>query len=190
MPNLDQFFTRVYRCPPLPILCPFAMALSFMLRPAQSACLVSQVHTATVPQARLMQSPWEGRCCARLRVNARLLHEYKRRNVRDTTDSDQRLSLVGYSYYEQKGFWVAVAARVTNLLALGFTAAFSGFLLLWVDWGALNADCLRQDACDILDVRRRPPTLLTRNGQRLADSDSVCALHNVHVLLVHIHDDA
>lgn len=57
MPNLDQFFTRVYRCPPPPILCPFAMALSFMLRPAQSARLVSRVHTATVPQARLMQSP-------------------------------------------------------------------------------------------------------------------------------------
>mmetsp|Transcript_4303 Transcript_4303/g.12400 ORF Transcript_4303/g.12400 Transcript_4303/m.12400 type:complete len:983 (-) Transcript_4303:227-3175(-) len=57
-----------------------------------------------------------------------------------------------YSYYEEKGFWVAVAARVSNLVALGFTAAFSGFLLLWVDWGALNADCLRQDSCDILDV--------------------------------------
>ncbi len=46
-----------------------------------------------------------------------------------------------------------VAARVLNLLALGFTAAFSGFLLLWVDWGALHAECLRQDTCDILEVR-------------------------------------
>lgn len=96
---------------------------------------------------------------------------------------------MGYSYYEQKGFWVAVAARVTNLLALGFTAAFSGFLLLWVDWGALNADCLRQDACDILDVRRRPSTLPRRICQRLADCDSVCAVRNLHVL-VHFHEDA
>lgn len=46
------------------------------------------------------------------------------------------------------------------MVALGFTAAFSGFLLLWVDWGALNADCLRQDSCDILDVRCQSPTWL------------------------------
>ena len=98
---------------------------------------------------------------------------------------------MGYSYYEQKGFWVAVAARVTNLLALGFTAAFSGFLLLWVDWGALNADCLRQDACDILDVRRRrPSTPLERICQRLADADSVLILRNVRVLVVVLLENA
>ena len=28
MPNLDQFFTRIYRCPAPLILCPFAIALS------------------------------------------------------------------------------------------------------------------------------------------------------------------
>jgi autophagy-related protein 9 len=47
-----------------------------------------------------------------------------------------------------------VTARVLNLLALGFTAAFSGFLLLWVDWGALRAKCIQQDTCDILEVGR------------------------------------
>lgn len=61
-------------------------------------------------------------------------------------------------YYQEKGFWVIVTARVLNLLALGFTAAFSGFLLLWVDWGALRADCIQQDTCDILEV---PPDVNT-----------------------------
>ena len=50
-----------------------------------------------------------------------------------------------------------ITARVLNLAALGFTAAFSGFLLLWVDWGALRSACLLDDTCDILDVRDRSP---------------------------------
>jgi Autophagy protein ATG9 len=62
-------------------------------------------------------------------------------------------------YYQEKGFWVIVTARVLNLLALGFTAAFSGFLLLWVNWGALRAECIQQDTCDILEVRSRQRTL-------------------------------
>lgn len=57
-----------------------------------------------------------------------------------------------YRYYQEKGFWVIVTARVLNLLALGFTAAFSGFLLLWVDWSALRAECIQQDTCDILEM--------------------------------------
>lgn len=61
-------------------------------------------------------------------------------------------------YYQEKGFWVIVTARVLNLLALGFTAAFSGFLLLWVDWGALRAECIQQDTCDILEVGSAPLT--------------------------------
>ena len=62
-------------------------------------------------------------------------------------------------YYQEKGFWVIVTARVLNLLALGFTAAFSGFLLLCVNWGALRAECIQQDTCDILEVRHRLCTL-------------------------------
>ena len=65
------------------------------------------------------------------------------------------LSLRTNRYYQEKGFWVIVTARVLSLLALGFTAGFSGFLLLWVDWGALHSECLQQDTCDILDVRFR-----------------------------------
>lgn len=55
-------------------------------------------------------------------------------------------------YWEEKGFWVIVVARVLNLLALGFTVVFSGFLLIWVNWSALTSECIRQDTCDIMDV--------------------------------------
>jgi len=34
----------------------------------------------------------------------------------------------------EKGFYCIITSRVVNLLTLGFTIFFSGFLLLYVDW--------------------------------------------------------
>ena len=53
-----------------------------------------------------------------------------------------------YSYYLEKGFWVILLSRVLNLLTLAFTILFSGFLLLFVNWGAIHA-CGRDDDCDV-----------------------------------------
>jgi hypothetical protein len=57
-------------------------------------------------------------------------------------------------YYEEKGFQVILVSRVLNLLALGFTVAFSAVLLLFVRWDALRARCILDDTCDISEVRR------------------------------------
>ena len=60
-----------------------------------------------------------------------------------------------YSYFKEKGFHCIVVGRVVNLLTLGFTIFFSGFLLLYVDWEALGGSCAEAshetgDPCDIL----------------------------------------
>lgn len=47
-----------------------------------------------------------------------------------------------YHYYCDKGFWCIVTQWIVELLTLGFTIAFSGFLLLFVNWqGLLHAEC-------------------------------------------------
>ncbi len=43
-----------------------------------------------------------------------------------------------------------------NLAALGFTVVLSGFLLIWVDWRALDSDCVKADTCDISEVNPDP----------------------------------
>lgn len=58
-------------------------------------------------------------------------------------------------YYEEKGFQVILVSRVLNLLALGFTVAFSAVLLLFVRWDALRATCILEDTCDISEVPSR-----------------------------------
>lgn len=58
-----------------------------------------------------------------------------------------------HRYYEEKGFQVILVSRVLNLLALGFTVAFSAVLLLFVRWDALRAECILKDTCDISEVR-------------------------------------
>lgn len=55
-------------------------------------------------------------------------------------------------YYEEKGFGVIVTARLLNVLALGFTIVFSGFLLLSVKWRALQSECVVAGTCDIAEV--------------------------------------
>ena len=59
-------------------------------------------------------------------------------------------------YWDERGFTTILIARVLNLLALGFTVVFSGFLLIWVDWGALTSDCVKADSCDISEVDTAP----------------------------------
>ena len=59
---------------------------------------------------------------------------------------------VACRYYEEKGFGVIFAARVLNVLALGFTVVFSGFLLLSVKWAALHSECVVAGKCDIAEV--------------------------------------
>jgi hypothetical protein len=54
-----------------------------------------------------------------------------------------------YRYWHDKGFVTIILSRVLNICALAFTIAFSGFLLLAVNWGALHAECIVKDTCDI-----------------------------------------
>ncbi|KAI3424722.1 hypothetical protein D9Q98_008111 [Chlorella vulgaris] len=63
-----------------------------------------------------------------------------------------------YRYWEEKGFVVMLTSRVLNLLALAFSVVMSALLLLYVDWGALQAECLRRDTCDIWEaaIRKHP----------------------------------
>ncbi len=56
-----------------------------------------------------------------------------------------------YSYYLEKGFSVILLSRVMNVLTLAFTIFFSGFLLLYVNWGAIH-ECGRDDDCDVANV--------------------------------------
>lgn len=58
-----------------------------------------------------------------------------------------------YKFYEEKGLWCILISRILNILTLGFTIAFSGFLLLFVDWGAVRRGCPVEDACDFYEVR-------------------------------------
>lgn len=67
-----------------------------------------------------------------------------------------------YRYWEEKGFAVMLTARVLNLLALLFTVGMSALLLLYVNWGALQADCLKRDTCDIWEVAIRHHPLAGR----------------------------
>jgi len=47
-----------------------------------------------------------------------------------------------YQYYCDRGFWCIFTQWLCELLSLGFTICFSGFLVLFVNWpGLLNAKC-------------------------------------------------
>lgn len=49
------------------------------------------------------------------------------------TDLDHFFSRL-YHYYCNKGFWCIVTQWAVELLTLGFTIVFSGFLILFVNW--------------------------------------------------------
>lgn len=72
-------------------------------------------------------------------------------------DPDKRSSL--RRYYEEKGFQNMMVARVLGLLALLFTIFFSGMFLLGLNWSALFSECIREDTCDVSEVRYQPARL-------------------------------
>lgn len=45
-----------------------------------------------------------------------------------------------------------LVSRVLNVATLGFTVAFSGFLLLFVDWAAVRHGCPVEDECDFVKL--------------------------------------
>lgn len=57
-----------------------------------------------------------------------------------------------YAYWEGKGFTVIVIGQVLNVVALGFTGATSGILLLGFDYTGLHDPCLREERCSIWDA--------------------------------------
>lgn len=57
------------------------------------------------------------------------------------TDLDEFFQRV-YQYYCDKGFWCMFTKWLCELVSLGFTIGFSGFLVLFVNWqGLLSAKC-------------------------------------------------
>uniref|UniRef100_A0A061R0H4 Autophagy-related protein 9 n=2 Tax=Tetraselmis sp. GSL018 TaxID=582737 RepID=A0A061R0H4_9CHLO len=64
-----------------------------------------------------------------------------------------------YRYYLEKGFCVMVVKRLLNVGATAFIGAFSGVLLLGVDWRGLHAPCVVERRCDIADVAFRESPL-------------------------------
>jgi len=73
-------------------------------------------------------------------------------NVQPIADLDfffERL----YSYYCEKGFCCIITKWIVELLSLGFTICFSGFIFLYVDWNGLrNAKC----GMDAVESGREP----------------------------------
>ena len=64
---------------------------------------------------------------------------------------DQFFSQI-YRYWEEKGFFVILVARILNLAALAFTIFASGVLLLGIDYSALQNECLKKETCNLWDV--------------------------------------
>jgi hypothetical protein len=55
-------------------------------------------------------------------------------------------------FYEEKGLVCTLTSRILNVATLGFTVAFSGFLLLFVDWAAVRHGCPVEDECDFVKL--------------------------------------
>lgn len=59
-----------------------------------------------------------------------------------------------HRYHRDKGLMTILTARLLNqICTLGFLIAFSGVLLLCINWHAIHDECLAKDTCDIADVR-------------------------------------
>ena len=71
-----------------------------------------------------------------------------------------------YSYFEGKGFWCIVTSRVVNVLTLGFTVAFSAFLLLYVDWQTLRTECAEASLRSAGSTRRGSDAEATFSGEK------------------------
>ena len=62
-------------------------------------------------------------------------------------------------YWQGKGFYTIILREVLNLVALLFTVAFSGFLLLFVNWGKLDSKRITEDRVDIIHIVIKPHPL-------------------------------
>jgi len=69
-----------------------------------------------------------------------------------------------YEYHSEKGFWPLVLGRITNLLTLAFTIAFSTFLFAFVDWSSLFS-CRTADECSAVQPFRSE--ISSRAGEAL-----------------------
>ena len=94
-----------------------------------------------------------------------------------------------YTYFKEKGFACIVTSRVVNILTLGFTIFFSGFLLLYVDWTYLRTACAENgSACDILrDATYASPL---RHRGALTNLGGVPFVHARSLHTVHMSLDA
>lgn len=75
-----------------------------------------------------------------------------------------------YAYFEGKGFWCIVTSRVVNVLTLGFTVAFSAFLLLYVDWETLRTECAEASLRSSGATRREDDDDATSDALREKDT--------------------
>lgn len=55
-------------------------------------------------------------------------------------------------FWQGKGFYNIVLKELTNLVALLFTICSSAFLLLFVDWDAINQKCIKDGSCSLAEV--------------------------------------
>lgn len=58
----------------------------------------------------------------------------------------------GSRFWHGKGFYNIVLREVMNLVALLFTIFFSACLLLFIDWDAINNNCIKDGTCGLSDV--------------------------------------
>ena len=142
-PNLDQFFTRIYRwgggggcwdaCSPCVMCCIHGSSSSPPTpTPAAPGRAVAS-WWCSLPGCSTCW-PWRSRVCARRRRRAAAVFPGP------------------VTVHRLCPLQIATAALPCCAVAM------SALLLLYVDWGGLRAECLRQDTCDIWDaaVRRHP----------------------------------
>ena len=124
-------------------------SLSALLHPARDADEYEYAKLPSMLEEREEDDAFDGPRSPRASTGASdaarfLLDERGERGARDGVPRIKNLdawfaSL--YAYFNEKGFACIITSRVVNLLTLGFTIFFSGFLLLYVDWEYLGGEC-------------------------------------------------
>lgn len=84
-----------------------------------------------------------------------------------------------------------VVTRVLNIFALAFIAAFSGMLMLAVDWAGLHNPCIVERKCDILEVAFHRHPLWDHPSWWTASVTAYLALLGVYFLwsMIHLVED-
>lgn len=166
--NLDSFFTRVYRCAVPPCLKPGVVAPmqgDSKLRAAAALLLATRSRCEGTEAIQGCMSV--GFQSFQLPQDPGALM-----SMRTTLAGD----MTPRRYWHERGLGNVLLSSALNLLALGFTIGFSAFLLLFVNWGALHAECIAKDTCDIMSVAinkepfrsRGAPARLRGRAQRSA----------------------